>query len=139
MVDALVLWSVALLATPRQDAPPEIVVLATLPDGIELSGREYVDPNGDKRTDRSRLCFDDVVTRVGYVGYRGAPTVAIAGDVVQGEFDYLEGAFVPPAPHPRRRACRVVDAAGCQAGEGWQLRARQAAVRRRRQAGREVG
>jgi hypothetical protein len=107
-------WCVLLAAT----AGDEPVVLATLPEGIALHGLPYLDPNGRQRIDRSTLVFDDAVTRVAYVGHRGARTLAIAGDESLGDFDFLERPLVPPAPLP------VLFRAGDRAGkdrERWWL------------------
>ena len=89
-------WCVA-LATMAGEEP---VLLATLPDGIELQGRPYLDPNGRQRIDRSTLVFDAAVTRVAYVGWRGERSLAISGDELLGDFDFLDEPLVPPAPLP---------------------------------------
>ncbi len=86
-----------LLAAPAGDEP---VALATLPDGIELTSPSYMGPDGKQRSDRSELVFDAAVTRVAYVGYRGARSIAIAGDELLGDFDFLSDPLVPPAPLP---------------------------------------
>ena len=89
----------------QESAPskaPSPVALATLPAGVELHGTEYVDPNGLRRIDRSTLVFDEAVTRVAFVAFRGARTVACIGGELVGEFDFLEEPLVPPAPHPIR-------------------------------------
>lgn len=83
-----------------QSGPPEPALLATLPEDVELIRPAYVDPNGVKRRDRSRPVFDDAVTRVAYSAWRGKKQVAVVGDAVVGEFDYLGWPLVPPAGQP---------------------------------------
>jgi len=89
-------WCV-LLAVPPGDEP---VALATLPEGVALASPSYMGPDGKQRSDRSDLVFDAAVTRVAYVGWKGARSVAIAGDELLGDFDFLSDPLVPPAPLP---------------------------------------
>lgn len=108
---------VVLAATaPAGDEP---VVLATLPDGIELAGPSYMGPDGKQRSDRSDLVFDAAVTRVAYVGYRGKRSIAIAGDELLGDFDYLGDPLVPPAPLPA--LFRAGDRTGKEREKWWLL------------------
>src|SRR5262245_49816792 len=69
-------------------------LLATVPAGLAFESAPVTAPDGTKQVERTRCVFGRDGRFVVYCAYRGARGVAMVGERIVGEFDYLEDPVV---------------------------------------------
>jgi WD40-like Beta Propeller Repeat len=87
---AMVLLAISAAGSTAAGQQPAEKLIATIPDGIELTGPPETDPDGKPVPNVAEVVFRKDGGQVAYVGFKGGRSCPVVGATVGETFDYLD-------------------------------------------------